>query len=325
LFFDLGGNSLLFARVVTELDEQLGIQLHPRELLLLTLGQIAAIHDKSTVDKASVEHNVTMRNIEVFYIEHENEQLFACYHQPNPQQQHPLNVVICNPIGFEYQYAHRSLRKLADMLASEGYPVLRFDYYGCGDSSGHFEQASIAQWLKDITAAVDAIQQKTGCDKTCLIGLRFGATMATLYAGQAKDIQAVVNWDVVLSGQYYLHELNQLQQRMVIGKSVSSNEQHTDVGGEFIGYWFTKELCHELSQLDLQPTNGHNSEQVLFIDSNQQQNSKLLQRYLQELSMPYSYHRHEYQTAWQRQQISSEGLPYPILRSITQWVDEVKL
>jgi len=39
-------------------------------------------------------------------------------------------------------------------LANVGFHVLRFDYYGCGDSSGDSEQGEIRQWLIDILTAL---------------------------------------------------------------------------------------------------------------------------------------------------------------------------
>jgi acyl carrier protein len=42
-FFDLGGHSLLAMQVVTELERRTGIRVNPREIVLQTLGQLAAV------------------------------------------------------------------------------------------------------------------------------------------------------------------------------------------------------------------------------------------------------------------------------------------
>jgi acyl carrier protein len=41
-FFDLGGHSLLCLPVMTRLETQLGVRITPRDLILQTLGQLAA-------------------------------------------------------------------------------------------------------------------------------------------------------------------------------------------------------------------------------------------------------------------------------------------
>jgi acyl carrier protein len=41
-FFDLGGHSLLATQMVTRLEDELGVQVKPRELAFQTLGQLAA-------------------------------------------------------------------------------------------------------------------------------------------------------------------------------------------------------------------------------------------------------------------------------------------
>ena len=41
-FFDLGGHSLLSLKVITRIEEKIGQRIHPREMILQTLGQIAS-------------------------------------------------------------------------------------------------------------------------------------------------------------------------------------------------------------------------------------------------------------------------------------------
>src|SRR6185437_11777334 len=45
-----------------------------------------------------------------------------------------MGVVICKPFGYEATCAHRSLGAFAQAAAAAGFPTLRFDYAGTGDS-----------------------------------------------------------------------------------------------------------------------------------------------------------------------------------------------
>ena len=115
--------------------------------------------------------------------------------------------MICNPFGQEYLRAHRSLRELAKRLAETGFHVLRFDYFGCGDSSGEGDEATLDQWLRDISAAIAEVQETSASPKFALVGLRLGATLSALAASQRRDVERLVLWDPILDGAAYLEEL----------------------------------------------------------------------------------------------------------------------
>ena len=87
-------------------------------------------------------------------------------------------VVLCNPSGEEAMRVHRSYRVLAGKLQEAGYPTIRFDYSGTGDSSGESIESTVEHWLDDIEAAANEIQRRSGSPRIVLVGLRFGATLA---------------------------------------------------------------------------------------------------------------------------------------------------
>lgn len=82
--------------------------------------------------------------------------------------------------------SHRQFVLLSRALAAAGYPVLRFDYRGMGDSEGQprdFEAVSA-----DIAAAIDAMQQRLpSLKQVALWGLCDGAAAALLYCHETQD------------------------------------------------------------------------------------------------------------------------------------------
>jgi len=117
-------------------------------------------------------------------------------------------VVLCAPWGQEYLRAHRSLRQLGALLNQAGVHVLRFDYFGTGDSAGEMLEASLAGWEQDIETAIDELRDSTDAARVGLVGLRLGATLAARVAQRRrKDVDALVLWDPVVSGEGYLREL----------------------------------------------------------------------------------------------------------------------
>lgn len=127
--------------------------------------------------------------------------LFAI-HEPAAETRGRLRAaVICNPWGEEYTYAHRSLRHLALRLTRAGFHVLRFDYYGTGDSGGESSEVDLAGLESDIGQAVEAAQDVTGNRQIALVGLRLGANLAVRAAAQAPgDVESLVLWDPLLRG-----------------------------------------------------------------------------------------------------------------------------
>ena len=101
-------------------------------------------------------------------------------------------------------------RVLATQLERAGYAALRFDYSGTGDSLGDSQAATIDAWVGDIAIAADRLKSASGAARLAVVGLRFGATLATL-AGARGDLRLrhLVLWDPVVDGAAYIRELAQ--------------------------------------------------------------------------------------------------------------------
>jgi pimeloyl-ACP methyl ester carboxylesterase len=121
----------------------------------------------------------------------------------NPQ----VGIALCYPFGSEYLRIHLAFRQLAARLSRAGFAVLRFDYYGTGDSDGDGTEASIDQWCRDTVAALDELKRQSGAATVYLIGLRLGAAVAAEVASHRHDVGRLVLWDPVTNGQRYLDEI----------------------------------------------------------------------------------------------------------------------
>jgi len=117
-------------------------------------------------------------------------------------------VLLCPPWGQEYLRAHRAMKQLATLLNQGGVHVLRFDYFGTGDSAGEMLDASLAGWQADIETAIDELKDTTDAARVGLVGLRLGGTLAAgIAARRRKDVDSLVLWDPVVSGEAHLKEL----------------------------------------------------------------------------------------------------------------------
>lgn len=127
-----------------------------------------------------------------------------------PERSLDAGVVLCPPLGYELVSAHHGLRELGVRLSELGYPVIRFDYAGTGNSIGDPPDTDPVQcWLETIRAAVEVLRS-AGVKRIVVVGLRFGATLAAREIESLDDVVGLVLWDPVLSGRKYARSLQLL-------------------------------------------------------------------------------------------------------------------
>lgn len=119
--------------------------------------------------------------------------LLGCYHPP-PDGTGARGVVICNPLGTEYFVAYRSIRFLAEQLSASGLHVLRFDYFGTGDSDGSDDDVTFDGCVDDALTAVEELSEASGADSIGVVGVRAGAAVSVRLA-ERHTVNALVLWD----------------------------------------------------------------------------------------------------------------------------------
>jgi alpha/beta superfamily hydrolase len=188
--------------------------------------------------------------------------LFGIFHPPPREAVQDCGVVFCQPLAHEFYNAHRSSGQLSSALAAGGLAVLRFDYYGTGDSPGDWTEASVARWLDDIGCAADEMRRR-GCGRLCLAGLRFGATLAALFSAERGPVDALVLLEPVANGKNYLRELEDLHSRMLAGTPVAQNGPPQ----ELLGFEFGDRLRQEIGRIDLRANRRSLCRDILLIEN----------------------------------------------------------
>jgi pimeloyl-ACP methyl ester carboxylesterase len=136
-------------------------------------------------------------------------QLFGICQRPEQPLSRP-GVLLCPAWGQEAVRAHRLMRVLAERLVRLGFPVLRFDYFGTGDSMGDDADTDLSGWVSDIAQADQTLCDVLSVQETIWIGMRLGATAAWMAAAQAPThLRKMVLWDPLLDGQAYLAYLRE--------------------------------------------------------------------------------------------------------------------
>lgn len=138
---------------------------------------------------------------------------FALYHPPANLSSTQL-VIICPPLFDEYQRCYRALADLAGACAStpQGAHVIRFDYYGTGEAQGLLKDVVLNNWIDNIESVIEEGIDLTGADKVILIGVRFGATLASQC--RHSSISKYLFWDPIDSGPEFLENLDLADQQV---------------------------------------------------------------------------------------------------------------
>src|SRR5215475_4600730 len=128
--------------------------------------------------------------------------LFGCYEPAPANFSRVRAVLLCHPMGNEQVFAYRTMRQLAARLVRAGFHVLRFDYFGTGDSYGDTGEGDLASWCEDIETAIEELKEITGATKVDLAGLRLGANLsARVAAHRPKEIRKLILWEPLVADE----------------------------------------------------------------------------------------------------------------------------
>jgi alpha/beta superfamily hydrolase len=251
---------------------------------------------------------------EPFHFGEANGELLGIYHAPPVDRQRGSALLLCYPFGKEYICSHRSFRQLAVRASNAGFPVLRFDYYGCGDSMGRREDGSVRRWLNDVSTSLAEVRRRGNVSSVCVVGLRFGATLAMLAAAEREDLAGLILWDPILDGRAYLEELAAEQRRNAASAVTRSNTGNVT---EALGFPLTPELATSIGCVSLASVSGRLAPHILIVDSSRTRRDTGISDALARLGARVDTRHLPGPPVWTEEQIAL--IPNAILESIMAW------
>jgi alpha-beta hydrolase superfamily lysophospholipase len=148
--------------------------------------------------------------------------LFGWLHRPSHRER-DLALVVCKPFGYEAVCSNRGIRAFAEMAAASGVACLRFDYLGTGDSDDIDVKADqLDAWTEDVLAAIEELKLRTGISRVCLLGLRLGATIATLASARSPALAGLLVISPLVSGRRYLKDLRNTRLAAAMGSEAAA-------------------------------------------------------------------------------------------------------
>lgn len=207
--------------------------------------------------------------------------LYGVYHPPASPSRHA--VLLCYPGMQEYNAAHWMFRRLATSLAREGHHVLRFDYFGTGDSDGDSDMMTPESAVADVHTAIRELRDLSRARELSLVGLRFGAACAALACTQFAARQLVL-WDPVINGAAYVRELETLDERrnLVLLHAARTRGRRN----ELLGFPFTEEVRASTQAIDLTTGAPIKARRVVVLSSEERQEQDTLRDWYERSGVP---------------------------------------
>jgi dienelactone hydrolase len=155
-------------------------------------------------------------------------------------------VLLLPPVGYPYWSSYRTLRVLAERIASNGHLVLRLDYESTGDSSGtQFEPGRVEAWRSGAAAAARELR-RLGAERLTVAGVQVGGLFALL-DGARLEADEIVAWEPVGSGRRFTRELRvRSYEYPPVELAAEVDEALVSVGTVF-----TSETLADLAKLDV--------------------------------------------------------------------------
>jgi uncharacterized protein len=180
-----------------------------------------------------------------FTIQSEQLELAATIHYPSRErtsgreERFPL-IIIChgfvgNKIGVD-----RLFVKAARELCRDGYMVLRFDYGGCGESTGEYGAGGLEVLIAQTRHVLDYAVEIDCVDPTriTLLGHSLGGAVALLTAAQDRRVKSLILWAPVANP---FHDIVNITGKQVYEDAVQTGQ------GTFLGYSFKPSFFESLT------------------------------------------------------------------------------
>ncbi len=167
-------------------------------------------------------------------------------------------LVLVHAFAEEKRCAHRPFVEMARAASQAGIAVLRFDFRGCGDSEGRFEDATLDQWRADLRAALAFARANLGSQRMGLLGLRLGAALAAELAEEEIALACLVLWEPIVEGERYLSltmRRSALRRRLTVQEG--AREERVKAGDDkasvvdFDGYLVLPAMQKQIAALSL--------------------------------------------------------------------------
>ncbi|SDK94528.1 hypothetical protein SAMN05216298_2158 [Glycomyces sambucus] len=133
--------------------------------------------------------------MELLDIAHRGRTLRGALHLPSDKDAPVPAVVLCHGFGGNRAEFGYTFVRAAAALAAQGIAAFRFDFAGCGDSDGEFDDLTVSDQVAQTVAVLDAVgaHPAVDADRLSLLGMSLGGLTASL-AAPHRPVRSLVLW-----------------------------------------------------------------------------------------------------------------------------------
>ncbi|MBB1473150.1 amino acid adenylation domain-containing protein [Luteimonas sp. MC1782] len=209
-FFDLGGHSMLAAKLANRVARETGHRIRLMPLATRTLAQLASDIPASALPSPAAVGDAPITRLpdatrdagageRAFFFGTTARRMFGMVHRASPASDSGVPILVAPPLLLEGVTCQRALWTLCESVSAQGGDAMRFDWYGTGDSAGGSGEVTLPGLQVDLRLASQRLPRGSG-QRMRVVAFRSASlpVLAAAVAGaQAVDL---VLWDPVVCG-----------------------------------------------------------------------------------------------------------------------------
>lgn len=165
-------------------------------------------------------------------------------------------VIICHGLIGSKVGVDRLFVKTGQHLIEENFIVYRFDYAGCGESSGEYGSYGLTELIEQTNRVIDYVYENEKIKNLTLIGHSLGGATALLTAVNSRRIDNIIQWAAVGNPYKDLYRIFGKEKMIALGQQPSV---------DFYGYSFYDYYFQSMQQYQpLEKVNHFNGDVLLL-------------------------------------------------------------
>ncbi|GGP28083.1 alpha/beta hydrolase [Silvimonas amylolytica] len=185
-------------------------------------------------------------------VNYRNQMLAGSAHLPEARASGDAVLLLHGFTGSRIEFAYLFV-ELGRDLAAQGITVFRFDFAGCGESTGRFADLSIADQIMQTDTLLDELADRYPGLRWHVLGYSMGALAAASVGARRGDLASIVLLAPAGTVGQYLQQV------------VASSPQLDNGSADFIGLEISQVLVAEALAFDLNATLTHAHSSVMVI------------------------------------------------------------